>query len=333
MVRCNNCETPNSLDSRFCKACGKELSEEARRAGQEQLEKLVAEGFHLLNEDRADEGLLLAESILANDPDCVQALSLKGACLERKGLLVEALEAYERVVELAPDSAIDRVKVTHLRKELAEKAVPAEEPDRRRALLIAASAAVLVIAVGGLLAALFAREPQARQNQRLVASSSAGAGEALEAFGNSAAQTKPTETTATEQASGGPAAQQPTDGQQPVGAQAQQPAAGVRPAPSLDAGGVLPRPLPSGEIGQVPPVVPPGLELRPETAPRTNDRSNEPPPSFEPPQQTSPPAKEPEKDPGVYEIRVHTGPVRNLGGGELITAFIRHDLCGRVDVT
>ncbi len=313
MVRCDNCETPNSLDSRFCKACGKELSEEARRAGQEQLEKLVAEGYHLLNEDRADEALLLAESILATDPDCVQALSLKGSCLERKGLLVEALEAFERVVELAPDSAIDRVKVTHLRKELAQRAVPSEEPDRRRALILAVSAAVLVIAVGGIVAALVARDAEPRPTQGLVASRGPATGETAEAFGNAAAQDGRRD--GAERGAGGEQPQQPPQDQQAQTNAAQQTGT-PRPAPTLDTGGVLPRPLPSGEIGQVPPVVPPGLELRPENPPQSSDRATEPPPAFEPPQKTDAQSKEPGRDPGVYEIRVYTGPQRNLGGGE-----------------
>jgi len=316
MVRCDNCETPNSLDSRFCKACGKELSEEARRAGQEQLQKLVAEGYHLLNEDRADEALLLAESILANDPDCVQALSLKGSCLERKGLLVEALEAFERVVELAPDSAIDRVKVTHLRKELAQRAVPADEPDRRRAILLAVSAAVLVIAVGGIVAALVARDDGPQQPQQLVASRGAAPSESAEGFGNAVPAEKSEGPGAKDQSAGNQEAQQPPQDQQAQPNAGQQGAAGQRPAPTLDAGGVLPRPLPSGEIGQIPPVVPPGLELRPEKPAASSDRTSEPPPAFEPPQKTDAQGKEPERDPGVYEIRVYTGPQRNLGGGE-----------------
>lgn len=330
MVRCDNCETPNSLDSRFCKACGKELSEEARRAGQEQLEKLVAEGYHLLNEDRADEALLLAESILGNDPDCVQALSLKGSCLERKGLLVDALEAFERVVELAPDSAIDRVKVTHLRKELAQRAVTSEEPDRRRAVVLAVSAAVLVMAVGGIVAALVANDSGAQRPQQLVATRGPASSESAEAFGRAVPTERSEGQAERAQGSGNPVGQQPQEDQQAQPSVAQQGAAAQRPAPTLDVGGLLPRPLPSGEIGQVPPVVPPGLELRPERPAGTTDRSGEPPPSFEPPQKTDAQGKEPEKDPGVYEIRVYTGPQRNLGGGEpaggdanQLTALIR----------
>ncbi|MCX7801109.1 MAG: tetratricopeptide repeat protein [Fimbriimonadales bacterium] len=310
MVRCENCDTPNSLDSRFCKACGKELSDEARRAGQEQLEKLIAEGYRLLNEDRADEALLLAESILANDADCAQALSLKGASLERQGDLVAALEAFERVVELCPDSAIDRVKVTHLRKELAQRAVPRDEPDRRRALLAAVGAAVVVIAAGGIVAAMLARGESAGGADRLVASREAGA--QAEAFGSVA------------QPQGSDAAQQPQQGAQsnqgatqPNGqAPAQTAEPTQRPAPPLDPGGVLPRPLPNGEIGQVPPVSIPELELRPENPPREPERPIDPPPSIEPASKSDPQKSEPERDPGVYEIRVYTGAPRNLGGGE-----------------
>lgn len=307
MVRCDNCDTPNSLDSRFCKACGKELTDDARRAGQEQLERLISEGYRLLNEDRADEASLLADSILANDPDCAQALSLKGSSLERQGDLVAALEAFERVVELCPDSAIDRVKVTHLRKELAERAVPSGEPDRRRALMMAAGAAIVVVACGGIVAALMARGEPAGKADGLVASRESGP--RVEAFGP-VAQAQPLN--AREQPAQGAPNGQPQTGQAPAqGAETAQ-----RPAPPLDPGGVLPRPLPNGEIGQVPPVSIPGLELKPENPPRGAERSLDPPPSIEQPSKVEQPKSEPERDPGVYEIRVYTGSPRNLGGGE-----------------
>jgi tetratricopeptide (TPR) repeat protein len=86
---------------------------------------------------------------LEDNPESTEALMLLGDCYERTNRLEEALEAYEKVVELKPDSPLDRIKVTHLRKKLAENHEDTSSPQvKRNALLAAAFSALLIVAVG-----------------------------------------------------------------------------------------------------------------------------------------------------------------------------------------
>lgn len=149
MVTCTNCDTKNSLDGKFCKSCGKALEIEAIEKAHAGLEDLVAQGFRSLNDGQVEEASLIAETALGEDPTCTSALSLKAMCCEREGRIAEALDLYERVVFLKPDSALDRIKVTHLRSTIAGKlAVSSPPPDRRTAFIGAIAATVLVISIG-----------------------------------------------------------------------------------------------------------------------------------------------------------------------------------------
>lgn len=149
MVACKKCLTENSLDSLFCRHCGEAIAGDERLEAKQKHEQLISEGYRIFNEGRTAEALLVAESTLAEDSRSTSALSLKGMCHERVGELAEALAAYERVVELNPDSALDKIKVTHLRQSISGKtlAEPVSAP-RGKALLGAAAAVVLVVAVG-----------------------------------------------------------------------------------------------------------------------------------------------------------------------------------------
>jgi tetratricopeptide (TPR) repeat protein len=153
MVRCPDCETPNSVDSKFCKFCGAALPEEELVGAQVKLTELLNEGYRIFNEGRTDEALLVAESALESSATSTQALSLKAMCCERTGELAEALELYEKVVELNPESALDKIKVTHLRNQLNAKVVEVPPFTRKKALIAAVATGVLVISVGAILAA------------------------------------------------------------------------------------------------------------------------------------------------------------------------------------
>lgn len=149
MVICSHCQTANSLDSHFCKQCGKEVPESERQEAQARLAELISEGFKAFSEGRTEEALLIAENALGSEPSNANALSLKGMCFERNKRYAEALECFEQVVRQNPDSALDRIKVTHLRNTISARLVEEPQaPDKRRILLASISATVLVVASG-----------------------------------------------------------------------------------------------------------------------------------------------------------------------------------------
>lgn len=150
MVKCSECGKQNTLDSRFCRACGTEVPAVVAAEAREANERLVAEGRRLLVEGRTAEAKLLAETTHENDPSSANALSLLGECHERYGHYEQALECYERVLELQPDSALERIKIEHLRKVIVGQPAVAEEPAgvNRRAIGAAIAAVVLVASIG-----------------------------------------------------------------------------------------------------------------------------------------------------------------------------------------
>jgi tetratricopeptide (TPR) repeat protein len=172
MVPCKLCGKLNSLDSTFCRSCGERLPEDEVQAAQEANAKLVAEGQRLLAEGRPDEAAMTAEEAIARNPSDVTALALLGDCREREGRIEEALECYEQIVDLNPESPLDRIRVAHLRKALTAQAVEVTNPrGRRNALLAALLTTVLIIAVGATIILLTDKEqPATKQDPSLQAS-------------------------------------------------------------------------------------------------------------------------------------------------------------------
>jgi tetratricopeptide (TPR) repeat protein len=152
MISCKECETLNSLDSAFCKKCGKPLAQEDSLDAREKLEKQLHEGFDLFHHGRTDEAALLAESSLASDPTNLRALSLRGMILERKGLIAEALETYETIVARDPNAALERMKLQTLRGALDAKGFGAPQANKKLALIVAACAVLVVTSLSALAA-------------------------------------------------------------------------------------------------------------------------------------------------------------------------------------
>lgn len=115
-------------------------------------EQLAAEGFKLLGSARYEEALMVAQSVLQADPVSVQGHALKGDVLERKGDLPGAIAAYEQVLELQPDATLEKIKLTHAKNVLSERAALAPRPNKRIALLAGLSAVVFVACIGALAA-------------------------------------------------------------------------------------------------------------------------------------------------------------------------------------
>ncbi len=160
LVTCIECHRSNSLDSKFCRACGHALPPAALTEAREANDQLVTEGFKLLADGRHDEAFLVAENALTADPTHIQALSLKGDVLERRGELAEAFLCYEKVVELSPDSALDRIKLDHVRRMLAQNVEPVK-PNRRAAVGAAVATTGLVACIGISLAVIMSNRGEA----------------------------------------------------------------------------------------------------------------------------------------------------------------------------
>lgn len=136
--------------------------------------ELVSQGQRVLGQGRAEEALTLAESVLEDMPTSVSALALKGDALERLGECAGALAAYERVLELKPDSALDRIRANQLRRQLQNPQL--EEtyvPTHKRSLMMGAAAAMFVLAVGIPIIWAFT-QPQRNADSTEVASNGGG---------------------------------------------------------------------------------------------------------------------------------------------------------------
>jgi hypothetical protein len=137
------------------------LPEDDVLAGKEKLDALIAEGNKSFNEGRTDEAMAVAETALASNPTSTNALSLKVLCHERRGELAEALECADQIVDLNPDSELDKIKRNQLRTKLALTVqLATQEPDRRIAIIGAVAAVILFVCIGIGAAKLVTRRDQ-----------------------------------------------------------------------------------------------------------------------------------------------------------------------------
>jgi tetratricopeptide (TPR) repeat protein len=150
MISCKHCATLNSLDSAFCKRCGTTLPEDEVQEARAKNDDIVAQGMTLFNDGKLGEAMAIAETAVLSDPSSTTALALKGMVHEREGRVADALECYERIVEMNPDSTLDKIKLTQLRNALVNHATAPANP--RVAWIAALAACALVISVGALVA-------------------------------------------------------------------------------------------------------------------------------------------------------------------------------------
>jgi hypothetical protein len=83
----------------------------------EQAERLLREAMSLNEQGRTEEALLACEGALALDPEWLPALSLKALLHERRGQIEQAIETYQRVVQLNPLSISERARLEALRRQ------------------------------------------------------------------------------------------------------------------------------------------------------------------------------------------------------------------------
>lgn len=140
-------------DSKFCRDCGAELVATQTSVLQDENRKMVSDAQKLFGQGRYDEAALVATAVLENDPDCIEALALRGDCHERIGEYSLALECYRHILKIQPESQLDRIRVARLEKMLDSEQVEVGAPTTRRRTAIGAAiaAAVLLVSSGSAL--------------------------------------------------------------------------------------------------------------------------------------------------------------------------------------
>ena len=147
MVACPKCVINSTLDSAFCKKCGAVLPVAVIEEEQEKLKEIVSKGMESYQAGNLEEAMAIAEHSILSNPTYGEAYALKGLVHERRAEYAEALDSYETVVALNPDSTIDKIKLNQLRNAFATRQA---EPniDRRGAIFVAGAAMLAVLAVG-----------------------------------------------------------------------------------------------------------------------------------------------------------------------------------------
>ena len=322
MVSCKQCNILNSLDSAFCKKCGATLDPIDIAIASEKLATMVADGNRLFADGRTEDALMVADTAIASNPSSAAAVSLKGMCLERKGMIAEALECFERVVELQPDSTLDRLKVNDLKNILVvEKFEVKQAPNRRLAAVAALAVIVLFVSVGAIVAKL--NQKGTEIDPKLLAMNTPS--NDVKTFGDLASQTPANQPLAQPQNQPDNAAPSPL--QNPVNDPANRPTQRENLNLPRYTGGGMPRPDESGISGQIGPVrveIPSGglpsatnTSRPPTSQPLTRDPD---PTTIEPPKIDPTTTVDPPKnDPGIIEIEVskNSGKPANNGGGEV----------------
>lgn len=338
MIACKHCSTPNSLDSVFCRRCGTSLPDTEVAAAREKNEELVAEGVRLFQEGKTDEALAIAETAMASDPESVTALALKGMVEERRGKVAEALECYERIVELHPDSTLDKIKLNQLRNALASRATAASGPESRRLAWIGGlGAGLLVVGLGGAIAMLRPKtEPVAVQEPVRETPK-------VERFADASQNASANPPANPEQGSGSPPAETPaqTPAQNPATNPVDQNPAANRSTNDRSSAPILPpvgrnASLPSVGTGNANPgfspldpgAEPVQIDPRPLTNPpvaTSESRSQDPDPGPTRPAATTQPV--PEEPKPIMEVNVRRGAAPNRansgGDGNAVTALVR----------
>lgn len=311
LVSCKNCTTQNSLDSAFCKKCGATLPDDDVRQAKVKLEAAVADGFRIFNAGRTDEAAQIADVAIRANPTSTAALSLRAMCHERVGQIAEALECHERVLEIDPDSMIDKIKVNDLKNLLVARSSIASAPDRRMAVMGAAATFVLVASIGLVIA-----KSGSRSTERVASNNPANTN--VQAQG---ARFEPPAAAPNQQSNLGaqaaPGGTQPNGNPNPSEAPKQPQANSDR-----NSGSDRVPPLPDENSKQIPTFAGNGyapLRVNPDQPVQNNQSKNpgsnptsppifqtgppiDPPPTDDSAGQTNPPAKQ--EAPGIMEIKV-----------------------------
>ncbi|MDQ2800183.1 MAG: tetratricopeptide repeat protein, partial [Armatimonadota bacterium] len=143
-MHCHECGTSNTLDSKYCKECGAKINDgyrtmmlsvqdiESLQSEDEQgrLAKFLDMAFWHNEAGNIDAAIRASESALAINPKSTTAHSLLGTLYEKKGEDAQAIQHFETVLTLNPDSAADAAKLAQIRSGVHVRAVPAPAAQR-----------------------------------------------------------------------------------------------------------------------------------------------------------------------------------------------------------
>jgi hypothetical protein len=126
---CPSCSTDNVDQFKFCPECGCRLAAPsppgsagtatpirpaARLDEAAQAARLLEQAFELYDDSKYDEALGCCQAALALDPSGSTAHSLLGMIYERMGKTAEAVQQYQLVLRMNPDSIADAIKLETL---------------------------------------------------------------------------------------------------------------------------------------------------------------------------------------------------------------------------
>ncbi len=134
---CTDCNTANTVDSKYCKECGEKINDGYRtmmlsvtdlpvgmsEENTDALTRLLDMAFWHNEAGNVAAAITASEAALALNPNSTTAHSLLGTLYEKKRDDARAIEHFEAVLALNPDSAADRTKLEQLRRGVHVKAV------------------------------------------------------------------------------------------------------------------------------------------------------------------------------------------------------------------
>jgi tetratricopeptide (TPR) repeat protein len=178
---CNRCGNRNPLNSKFCRFCGSKLDEPgasqpvpeeefyvptATPIDHERVLLLLDEAFAQSEKGEIGAALHACKEALVIDPRSVPVHSLLGLLYERVGEKEKAIAEYERVLQLNPDSALEREALARLRGEEEPAAAPVMTRSSYRPFPYVNTMPIVAAATAGILIILVAYHRASSQTNR-----------------------------------------------------------------------------------------------------------------------------------------------------------------------
>ncbi|MCS6860542.1 MAG: tetratricopeptide repeat protein [Abditibacteriales bacterium] len=181
MMICNRCGNRSPLNSKFCRFCGSKLDEpgatkpvpeeefyvpQPTPGDHERVQRLLDEAFAQSEKGEIGAAIYACKEALVIDPRSVPVRSLLGLLYERVGEKEKAIAEYERVLQLNPDSALEREALARLRGEEIPAAMPVGARSAPRPFPYANTMPIVAAATLGIVIILAAYRAASQTNNR-----------------------------------------------------------------------------------------------------------------------------------------------------------------------